>query len=203
MKYFIALLFLIGSANGQVIVGQGLTIDHSRDIHLSLDTPWLLSHGWELVDTVKWKPYYQKKKHHSHKDTIFSNGDLTFYGAGPQLGGLITKDTKISVPHGLIDTAILRYGGYSPDSLGTDLPLSWSGTVTSFKRDTLYSEKMLPMWDGNQGWVVRFDPDAKPYPWWKKALWLVTGIIMSILGFVAIEAFRAKEVHTDTKDRMN
>lgn len=207
MKYFIALLFLIGSAKGQVMVGQGLTIDHSRDIHLSLDTPWLLSHGWKLVDSVKWKPYYQKKKHHPHNTVPIPNGTSFFpYPDGdtawfmdyqkrhPEkfskdilnrtFGGrtLITKD-GIKLGGALqVDTTINGYGmtGSTPTWKAINFDsfyLSAHGLIPKYK-DSIYSIK-------GYNWDFWQTP-VEAYPWWKKALWMVFGQLTMLITYLII-----------------
>lgn len=136
-------------------------------------------------DTVKWKPYYQKKKHHPHNTESFQWGGPLPDSLRVILGETKTANTTISGK-----TYPLKF-----DSLGNGLrflggKLSYDSTdtvknaITSTKwiRDTLFSAKGFRVWEPTEF-----------YPLWKKALWFITGIILSVLGFVLIEAFRAKE----------
>lgn len=173
-------------------------------------------------DIVKWKPYYQKKTHHPHNTAslprwggplqrsgiLYPDGDTAWFmdyqKRHPkefaamdkhndsmdhvQLGGLITKDTKISSDS--LGNGLRFLGG----KLSYDTTDSVKNAITSthWIRDTLFSAKGFRVWEPTEF-----------YPWWKKALFFVAGIIMTVLAFVAIEGFRAKEVGIDPIDRRN
>lgn len=235
MKYIIIALLLIGSAKGQdtsLRWSNGLTMDNSKAIHISLDTPWLLTHGWKLVDTVKWKPYYQKKKHQPYKDTTFSNGDLTFTGAAPQLGGLITQNTTISgktfkltidsldsvaLDHGYFQNGVFysRAGGgnfhKNISRADCDPPMAgcvydsnnyrfiydgsiWHVLDTPGQRAAQDSEFRTLMHDtlpSDKDFSVLWTRDLwlPVYPWYKKALWVLLGVLVGFLGTYAFAIF--------------
>ena len=181
MKYFLFLLLLIGSANAQDtpvfaepngMTNKGSTLNNGLSItgstlYVSLDTPWMLSHGWKLVDTVKWKPYYQKKKHHPRNDTFYigandahtSSGDLIIRGKDVRFGGQLQRNQPIN-----FDSFYLSAHGLIP---------KYKDSINSIKGYT---------WDF-------WDKPVEVYPWWKKALWMVFGQLTMLITYLIIIRF--------------
>lgn len=185
-------------------------IDHFIDtiiIRHSTDMPWepygITGHPDE---TVKWKPYYQKKKHHKDSPKYFPLLPDTHFGIYPDGDTSWFMDYQKRHPLEFTDSArnaeingagivgSVKWRAITKPTIQASRGLTLTGTPTI----TIHSGYVV-RWDTtkNHAWVRDNYSDlewTRPYPWWKKLLWVVLGVFIAVVIFVIVELIRAKEI---------
>jgi hypothetical protein len=171
MKTLLALLLLIGTVKGQQLIRTESIPDTLRYKWLGRDSIMLYGNNMDTfvlknptIDTVKWKPYYQKKKHNLGEGlTLSGRGTVT-------IDSFRMGYTRIPGPD-------VRFGGklqhLQPINFDS-FYLSSHGLIPKFK-DTIYAMNGYT-WDF---WKT----PVEAYPWWKKALWALLGAFILVVAF--------------------
>jgi hypothetical protein len=173
MKYILIALLLIGcddlnkpynhygSADRLQDVGtndslKAVIYGLEDSIHKLRDS--ILAHNYSKKDTVKWKPYYVKKKNYH-----YGTGYIPFGGRLPDT----LRNTKIDS----------EFNG-----MGIRGKEKWGGKLLS---DTMFMSSLyrLAKIDSDR-MLESFRP---VYPWWKKLLWVLLGIFISAVVIVIAE----------------
>lgn len=145
------------------------------------------------IDTVKWTPYYQKKKYHPHNTVPMPNG--TSFFPYPDGDTAWFMDYQKRHPKEFTDSALkIYYGGVLQSNdpvfhpLGKGLKFT-GATLTTDSVDTIYS---------SNGFITGFKRDLwlpELYPWWKKALWMVAGaLVLCLIVFFYVLATEPKNI---------
>lgn len=182
LAFLVLLAFLAGSAHG-----QDFEIPIIPSIRVLLDTPWLLSHGWKLVDTVKWKPYYVPKQKHSHITDKQIHGFLDIKSWVPPPGTTIFHNSDSSL------TIISSSSGRRTEVPKPQLTHGFGVTITGNSPNTIWSNGKRERMDTADAFKYYWALPLPEYPWWKKGLWMILGMVVWIIGTVIFIALQPVE----------
>lgn len=150
MKYIIFLLLISVSVHAQdTLVINKFYPPKGFVLERLDDSTYLLRR-----DTVKWNPYYLKKKHHGAR-----TGSLSVNPAGKIISNATWDTSSLIITGSSSSTPFIITNGRS-GSYG-------------------YAGPQFDYWE--------------PYPWWKKALWMLGGMVVWIIGTVIFIALQPVE----------